>query len=121
MARQVPGVQALALAVRKGDWLKVQKPVKLESFAGLDIGECAAICLAERLYCPLLVDERRARMAARKREILVIGTGRILLEAKERALIPSVTEILKALQKQGYRLSDRLCRRLAELAGEDPL
>ena len=57
---------------------------------GLGVGESAAIRLARKLDCPLLLDERRARVAARKQGLRVLGTGRVLLAAKERGLIPGV-------------------------------
>ncbi len=77
-----------------------------------------AIQLAEDMKCPLLIDERRGRIAARHRGLEVIGTGRILLAAKEAKLIDSVADVLEALKTSGYRLSDKLCRRLLELAHE---
>ena len=113
-----PGIEDLSLAIAKNSWLKAEEQGELTPFGGLDAGECAAIVLAERHHCPLLVDERKGRAVARKRGIDIIGTGRVLLKAKDCQLIPSVSTVLRELRKQGYRLSDRLCQRLAEHANE---
>ena len=48
----------------------------------------------------------------------VIGTGRILIAAKERGLIESVGDSLNALRDSGYRLSDELRSRLLAIADE---
>ena len=50
--------------------------------------------------------------------IAVIGTGRVLLVAKEHGLIDTVSGALDALAGAGYRLSDELRARLTQLAGE---
>lgn len=114
-----PGIEDLSLATARNSWLKAEDQGELTPFGGLGAGECAAIVLAERHQCPLLVDERKGRAVARKRGVDIIGTGRVLLEAKDHQLIPSVSTVLRELRKQGYRLSDRLCQRLAEHANED--
>ncbi len=48
----------------------------------------------------------------------VIGTGRILIAAKERGLIESVVGSLNDLGAAGYRLSDALRSRLLAIADE---
>ena len=48
----------------------------------------------------------------------VIGTGRILIAAKERGLIESVAGSLDALGDAGYRLSEELRSRLLAIADE---
>lgn len=112
------GTLALAQAVTAGKWLRALRPRTRSPIAGLDDGEAAAIHLAEQLRCPLLVDERRGRAMAARRGIAVVGTGRILVEAKRRGLVASVTHELDALRGAGYRLSDPLCREIRRLAGE---
>ncbi len=112
------GVADLAAAVSTAGWLSSVKSAGAPTIAGLDAGESAAICLAQSLGCPLLLDERRARRAAVKRAVPVIGTGRVLIAAKEHGLIESVAAELVALRQAGYRLSSALCRQLTDLAGE---
>ena len=88
------------------------------SIPGLDAGESAAIRLAHRLECTLLIDERRGRSIARQRGVPVIGIGRVLVAAKERGRLDSVAAALTDLRGAGYRLSDRICVQLLTIAGE---
>jgi predicted nucleic acid-binding protein len=118
LAEKRPGVLPLVQALRKDKWIKAMVPRGNLAVPGLDEGESAAILLAAAQECPLLVDERRARIVARKRGLSVLGTGRVLLAAREKGLIASVGDTLDALRESGYRLSDELCARLRELAGE---
>lgn len=113
-----PGVEDLARAVRVEKWLQDRTPRNVRPIAGLDEGESAAIHLAEELRCPLLIDEHRGRISATKRGVAVIGTGRILIEAKRRGLIANVAHELGLLRTAGYRLSEPLCRRILSLASE---
>ena len=114
-----PGVERLARAILRERWIIVRRPERFTDIPGLDSGEAAAIHLAQELACPILVDARRGRFAASKRGLTVIGTGRVLLAAKEKGSIDSVRNALQDLRKAGYRLSEALCQRLIELAGED--
>ena len=59
-----PGAEALAAATRH-QWLRSMVPTDERPISGLGVGESAAIRLALQLRCPLLVDERRGRIAAR--------------------------------------------------------
>ena len=65
-----------------------------------------------------MIDERKGRIIAIKNGVNVVGTGRVLIAAKERGLIRSVGAELLSLQNVGYRLSTPLVHRLLELAGE---
>ena len=67
---------------------------------------------------PLIIDERRGRNVAVHRKIKIIGTGGILLAAKQRQYIDNVREPLLALVEVGYRLSPQLRERLLVMAGE---
>ena len=96
-------------------WLKVEqisdpKQVKvLRLTSNLDLGEVAAIILAEELKADqLLIDERAARRVAKTRQLPIIGTVGILILAKERGLIDRVKPILDAMIKNGTRIGERL-------------
>ena len=115
-----PGVAPLADALRTGLWMRSLTPPDERRILGLGEGESAAIQLAQHLRSPVLMDERRGRHAARSRGVAVIGTGRVLIAARERNLIESVAEVLEALRASGYRLSDELCARLLRIAKESP-
>lgn len=84
-----PGSRALREAQAAG-WLVTrglewpEQATKLEEV--VDGGEAEAILLAEeRRSRFLLLDERRARLLARSRGVAVVGTGGVLIAAKERA------------------------------------
>lgn len=113
-----PGATRLAQALHEDRWIRAMDPPKYHALPGLDKGESAAILLAEAESCVLLVDEHRARAVARKRGLAVVGTGRVLLEARDRSLVASIGSNLDALKEAGYRLSDALCARLLEAADE---
>jgi predicted nucleic acid-binding protein len=114
-----PGVSALRNAFAGSDkWVSRTTSGRLDSDRVLDPGEHAAILIAKTEMCPLLIDETRGRRFARKQGVPVVGTGRILLEAKTRGLIPDVSGLLYALSEVGCRLSKELITRLSELAGE---
>ncbi len=115
-----PGVASLAAAIRNEGWIRVvESESNLPHISGLDEGETAAIMLAVQLNCPLLIDERRGRKSAVRRNVKVVGTGRILIAAKQHGLIGSVRSELQELRNTGYRLSDALCLRIMALADED--
>jgi hypothetical protein len=85
----------------------------------LDSGEAEAILLAEALSCRfLLIDERRARVVARRRGLPVVGLAGVLLAAKRHGLVHIVAPLLETLTRRGYRLSDTLVDEVLRLAGE---
>lgn len=87
--------------------------------AELDAGEAAVITLAKELNIGVLMDERKGRrVAAEAYGLMVIGTGRILLEAKNRRLIGQIRPLVEQMRAGGYYLSERLMRNLCREAGE---
>jgi hypothetical protein len=88
--------------------------------ADLDPGESAAIalCLKEKADA-LLIDESLGRRVAGKLGIRTIGIARILIEARDRDLIPSVKLLLDRLQAEAnFWISPDLRLRVLQLAGE---
>lgn len=71
------------------------------------------------LSATLLIDERRGRKVARQRGIHVIGSGALLLHAKQQGLIDQIGALLDELRAMGYRLSDSLVTELKRMAGEN--
>jgi hypothetical protein len=87
----------------------------------VDEGERQAISLAISIGSDvlLLLDDKAGRTAAKQLGVRVTGTVGLLLLAKERRLIPSVTEYLKSLRVNGYWLSDEIIAVAICVAGEE--
>ena len=114
-----PGAVALASALDTG-WLKTvatDLPAK-RLLHTLDQGEAEAITLAARDNLPLLIDEARGRIAARKEGIQFFGTGTLLIQAKRQKLIPAVKPTLDLMKHSGYRISAPLRQEILKRAGE---
>ena len=81
-------------------------------------GEREAIALAKERGAQLLIDEIRARREASVRGIEVIGTLRILDQAKRSGHIALVRPIVAQMQSQGYRFDGTMILRFLEIVGE---
>ena len=89
----------------------------LESF--LDQGEASAIALAlEKEKCLLIIDEFKGRREARQLGLNYTGTLGILIVAKEKGLIKSVTEIIKEIGKTDFRVDEKLINEVKRRSGE---
>jgi predicted nucleic acid-binding protein len=88
--------------------------------AGLGTGEAEAIaCALERSARLLLLDEEVGRKVAVGCGLSVRGSVGVLLEAKRRALVPTVRPPLDELRTQGgLFVSDALYARVLQAAGE---
>jgi len=94
-------------------WIRVM-PLKnasdplLESL--LDVGEAAVITLAREQSADLvLIDERKARKVARSiHHLEVIGTARILVEARQKKLLDAIAPCFKKLRNEGYWIHDSI-------------
>jgi predicted nucleic acid-binding protein len=86
----------------------------------LDKGEAAVIGLARRLSVNLvLIDERKARKIARTIYGLdVVGSVRLLIEAKKNGLLDRVGNALKMLREGGYWIADDIVEKALFQAGE---
>ena len=86
----------------------------------LDQGEAETIALALQSSAALvLMDERRGRKLARDiYKLAVIGTGRLLTEAKKAGLIPAVCPLVDQMRAHGYWLSDKIVAEILRQAGE---
>jgi len=84
----------------------------------LGAGEGRSIILALALGEPLLIDERVGRAVARSLGLRVVGSGAVLIRAKQRRLITSVRGSLEEMRGRGYWLSEDLIGTAAKLAGE---
>jgi predicted nucleic acid-binding protein len=105
-------------------YLKVQavsESSELERFlVELDPGESEALALAIELRADLiLIDELVGRAVARREGLEVIGVLGVLLEAKHRGIIESVSPLLDQLQnKYQFFIGEQLRRQVLRSAGE---
>jgi uncharacterized protein len=116
-----PGAKELKKILENEEWLNVERiDVPRQSQLGLllDPGEAEAILLAQKKNAILLIDEKRGRKIALKYKVKIIGTGRILIAAKEKGYIHNVTQSLGLLNNAGYRFSHDLLNKIIKLAKE---
>jgi hypothetical protein len=116
-----PGAEEVSTA----DWIIVAR-VKDQPFVeslrrDLGEGEAEAIALAVELQADLLiVDDLLARQAARNLGLMFVGTVGVLLEARQKGLLPEIKPCLDDLiDLAGFRVSGQLYSRVLREAGED--
>lgn len=119
------GTHPAATLVRLATWIQVRSITNQEQLSilqmetGLDLGECAAIVLAEELKADrVLIDEWAGRKVAQARKLPVTGTVGILLVAKSQGLISQIKPVLDALIFQGARISQPLYEEVLKIAQE---
>ena len=86
----------------------------------LDRGEAESIVLAKESRADyLLIDESLGRSVARSEGVPVVGLVGVLLIAKKRALVSSVTDALESLEQEaGFYLPDDVKSMAIKEAGE---
>jgi len=105
-------------------WIQVQpspQPIPdLVRTAHLDAGEMAAIALGLSLAADaLLIDEKLGREVAIRFGLRTIGILGVLLESRQRGMIPEVKAVLDRLETEaGFWVSPQLRLRVLQLAGE---
>lgn len=103
-------------------WIRIVTPKQNDLLlsALLDDGEAAVISLARELGIPLvLIDERKARKVARDVYALqAIGTARILMEAKQKNLLPEIASLFEKLRHEGYWIHDDIVQASLRAVGE---
>jgi|AntAceMinimDraft_8_1070364.scaffolds.fasta_scaffold14740_5 predicted nucleic acid-binding protein len=115
-----PGVEAIrkAKSIKK---LEVKDPNRFlaSKACGVSTADTTVIALAKEQGAALvLIDDKRLRRLARETGLPVVGSGGILLKAKEEGLITEVKSTLNLLIKHGARIGEPLYRRILTLAGE---
>ncbi len=97
---------------------KATVELMLESYGR---GEAELLVLAKELNANLLlIDELKARKAARRAGFKVMGILGLLLSAKEKGFIKTIKPLIQRLQKKDFRLSRRVIEEVLNQAGETP-
>lgn len=103
-------------------WLSVQTPTNTALVASLklrvDDGEAEALALALQLGYKLILDDLEARKVARHIGVKVIGTLGVLVNARQRNIIPSLKALLTELERGGYYFTAQLKMEALRLVGE---
>lgn len=95
------------------DWIAVVKNQNTAKFFEfqkvLDPGEASSIAFALSLENSLLIiDEVKGRKVATENGLEIIGTLGLLLLAKKSGLVEDLEQVLKDLNKNGFRVSKKL-------------
>jgi predicted nucleic acid-binding protein len=114
-----------AAEVAQGTWIHRRTVTDSARVAqlppALHRGEREAIILAEELQAQLLIDEQRGREVATARGLAVLGSLRILGEAKRRGLIATVRPFIEDLLARGYWIHEaRVVQAFLQEMGEIP-
>jgi uncharacterized protein len=119
------GEHPAARLIKSVNWLNIcsvidsEKVSNLQQITQLDLGESAAIILAEELKATLiLIDDLEARKVAISRNLSVTGTLVSLLTAKQLGIINYVKPLLDALINQGTHISSQLYQQVLVIAQE---
>ena len=102
-------------------WLKQEPVTPVPDVVRWDLGsgetEVLSFAIQHNSYTPVL-DDMQAKRCARSLGLQTMGTGTILILAKERGLIDSVEQSLRKLQDAGLWISESIIQLLKHKAGE---
>ena len=112
--KSLPGSEEVERAIQEG-WIRIRKVKALPELEFLlGRGEAEAISLAKSLNLPILIDDRKGRILARKMNLTVFGTLGVLINAYKHGLIEDFESEVQKLVNAGIRISPLLLRKLLE-------
>jgi predicted nucleic acid-binding protein len=109
-----------AWVAQRPDWLEIRAIERNPDpeVQSLGAGEREAIALAEELHADrLIMDDRAARRIATQRNLIVIGTLGVLVEAAERGLI-DFSDATSRLQQTSFYVSPEVLNPLLQRYGK---
>ena len=99
---------------------EINNPDSRAYFTDLDSGEAEVLILAREQNADLVImDEIMGRRFAKQLEFNLTGTIGVLLKAKEKGLINSVSELLTELTEKGTWLNPKLISKALKLSREE--
>ena len=108
--------------IRTLNWVNVRSP---QSIAALplvkDLGPGETQVLALALELPdavVIIDDNLARQVAESLNIKLMGTLRVLLDAKLAGMVPAVAPLLDQLQSLRFRVDQKTRLAVLKMAGE---
>ena len=108
--------------LRQASWLRVTSlddPRRADLLADLDRGEAEVLALAQELNADLvIIDERLARLHAKRLGLTLTGTLGVLLRAKQLGHVKAVAPLIDKLRGGGIHLSDVVVAEVLALADE---
>ncbi len=119
----IPEAVSAECALKPLPWLEVRK-VQNESLVrtlelDLGSGESEAIVLATELSAGrLILDDKKARRAARQLGLPVTGLLAVLLQCKKQGFVPQLRPLLDELVRVHFRISQLLVQEALRQAGE---
>ena len=122
--KRLAGAQPRFAGLSLPEWIEVlPDPVSLPDQlvqANLDAGESAAIGLCLNVKADaLLIDESLGRKVAEKLGIRVVGILGVLVQSRQKQLIPEVRGVLDRLEKEaGFWIAPNLRTKVLEAVGE---
>lgn len=119
----IPGAVVVEFGSPLPEWISVEpvrNPATVKSLElQLGPGESEAIALAGELSADrIILDDKKARRIARQLNLPVTGTVALMIQAKQRGLIESLSEVLDELTSAGFFLSDSLAAAALRQVGE---
>ena len=117
LGADVPDPATLSWATTRS----AQATPALPQSTSLGAGERDVLWLAlETATSVALLDDRDARRVARQLAIPLTGTLGLLVDAKQRGLIPAVAPLLVELERHNFHMSSRIRKTILKAAGEIP-
>jgi predicted nucleic acid-binding protein len=115
--------QAGINSYQQASWIKIEPltgPLDPLLDNVLDTGEASVIQLAREKHIDrVLIDERKGRKIAREiYQLRVMGTAKILVEAKRHGLLENVQDVITQMTGNGYRIHDTIIAHILKEAGE---
>jgi len=109
--------------ISKASYIKIEKvkdEIAVKFLLGnLGRGESEVLVLAKEKQADLiLIDEKKARKMARRAGFKVMGILGLLLVSKRNGFISNIKAFIDELNKQGFRLSNRVIKEILKEAGE---